>query len=136
LPRWVLVFAAALVAASSARAEASKAEITVLYDVGKTSTMKKDWGFSALIEYVLKGVKPADLPVQQPIKAFWGASEMSAHWSLLEAKRNGGQKKGTSTVSLLLGMIGDRPGCPFFEWSVKCDTRVREPRSDCVRSAT
>jgi 7,8-dihydropterin-6-yl-methyl-4-(beta-D-ribofuranosyl)aminobenzene 5'-phosphate synthase len=52
LPRWVLVFAAALVAASSARAEASKAEITVLYDAfGKTSTMKKDWGFSALIEY-------------------------------------------------------------------------------------
>jgi metal-dependent hydrolase (beta-lactamase superfamily II) len=59
LPRWVLVggltatgFAAALVAASSARTEASKAEITVLYDAfGKTSTMKKDWGFSALIEY-------------------------------------------------------------------------------------
>ena len=52
LPRCVLVFAAALVAASSARAEASKAEITVLYDAfGKTSTMKKDWGFSALIEY-------------------------------------------------------------------------------------
>jgi 7,8-dihydropterin-6-yl-methyl-4-(beta-D-ribofuranosyl)aminobenzene 5'-phosphate synthase len=52
LPPWVLVFAAALVAASSARAEASKAEITVLYDAfGKTSTMKKDWRFSALIEY-------------------------------------------------------------------------------------
>jgi 7,8-dihydropterin-6-yl-methyl-4-(beta-D-ribofuranosyl)aminobenzene 5'-phosphate synthase len=52
LPCWVLVFASALVAASSARAEASKAEITVLYDAfGKTSTMKKDWGFSALIEY-------------------------------------------------------------------------------------
>jgi 7,8-dihydropterin-6-yl-methyl-4-(beta-D-ribofuranosyl)aminobenzene 5'-phosphate synthase len=59
LPRWVLVgglmatgFAAALVPASSARAEASKAEITVLYDAfGKTSTMRKDWGFSALIEY-------------------------------------------------------------------------------------
>jgi 7,8-dihydropterin-6-yl-methyl-4-(beta-D-ribofuranosyl)aminobenzene 5'-phosphate synthase len=30
----------------------SKAEVTVLYDAfGKTSTMKKDWGFSALIEY-------------------------------------------------------------------------------------
>jgi 7,8-dihydropterin-6-yl-methyl-4-(beta-D-ribofuranosyl)aminobenzene 5'-phosphate synthase len=30
----------------------NKAEITVLYDAfGKTSTMKKDWGFSALIEY-------------------------------------------------------------------------------------
>jgi len=37
---------------SSARAEASAAQITVLYDAfGKTSTMKKDWGFSALIEY-------------------------------------------------------------------------------------
>ena len=32
--------------------EASKAEITVLYDAfGKPSAMKKDWGFSALIEY-------------------------------------------------------------------------------------
>jgi 7,8-dihydropterin-6-yl-methyl-4-(beta-D-ribofuranosyl)aminobenzene 5'-phosphate synthase len=59
LPRWLLIsgfaamgFAAAAVGASSARAEASKAEITVLYDAfGKTSTMKKDWGFSALIEY-------------------------------------------------------------------------------------
>jgi 7,8-dihydropterin-6-yl-methyl-4-(beta-D-ribofuranosyl)aminobenzene 5'-phosphate synthase len=30
----------------------NKAEITVLYDAfGKTSAMKKDWGFSALIEY-------------------------------------------------------------------------------------
>jgi 7,8-dihydropterin-6-yl-methyl-4-(beta-D-ribofuranosyl)aminobenzene 5'-phosphate synthase len=37
---------------SSARAEVSSAQITVLYDAfGKTSTMKKDWGFSALIEY-------------------------------------------------------------------------------------
>jgi 7,8-dihydropterin-6-yl-methyl-4-(beta-D-ribofuranosyl)aminobenzene 5'-phosphate synthase len=45
-------FAAATVGASSARAEPSKAEITVLYDAfGKTSEMKKDWGFSALIEY-------------------------------------------------------------------------------------
>src|SRR6201982_667310 len=36
----------------SARAEASTAQITVLYDAfGKTSTMKKDWGFSAYIEY-------------------------------------------------------------------------------------
>ena len=32
--------------------EASKAEITVLYDAfGKPSEMKRDWGFSALIEY-------------------------------------------------------------------------------------
>src|SRR5262245_10586362 len=59
LPRRLLVsglvaagFAAATVGASSARAEPSKSEITVLYDAfGKTSTMKKDWGFSALIEY-------------------------------------------------------------------------------------
>jgi 7,8-dihydropterin-6-yl-methyl-4-(beta-D-ribofuranosyl)aminobenzene 5'-phosphate synthase len=59
LPHWLLVsgfvaagFAAATVGASSARAEPSKAEITVLYDAfGKTSEMKKDWGFSALIEY-------------------------------------------------------------------------------------
>jgi 7,8-dihydropterin-6-yl-methyl-4-(beta-D-ribofuranosyl)aminobenzene 5'-phosphate synthase len=59
LTRWLLVsglaatgFAAATVGASSARAEPSKAEITVLYDAfGKTSEMKKDWGFSALIEY-------------------------------------------------------------------------------------
>ena len=35
-----------------ALAEQDKAEITVLYDAfGKTSTMKKDWGFSAFIEY-------------------------------------------------------------------------------------
>jgi 7,8-dihydropterin-6-yl-methyl-4-(beta-D-ribofuranosyl)aminobenzene 5'-phosphate synthase len=33
-------------------AQADKAEITVLYDAfGKTSTMTKDWGFSAFIEY-------------------------------------------------------------------------------------
>jgi 7,8-dihydropterin-6-yl-methyl-4-(beta-D-ribofuranosyl)aminobenzene 5'-phosphate synthase len=35
-----------------AQAQETKAEVTVLYDAfGKTSTMKKDWGFSALIEY-------------------------------------------------------------------------------------
>ncbi|MEA2939080.1 MAG: 7,8-dihydropterin-6-yl-methyl-4-(beta-D-ribofuranosyl)aminobenzene 5-phosphate synthase, partial [Alphaproteobacteria bacterium] len=40
------------VGAPSARAEANTAQITVLYDAfGKTSTMKKDWGFSAYIEY-------------------------------------------------------------------------------------
>ena len=40
------------VAAGTALAEQDKAEITVLYDAfGKTSTMKKDWGFSAFIEY-------------------------------------------------------------------------------------
>jgi 7,8-dihydropterin-6-yl-methyl-4-(beta-D-ribofuranosyl)aminobenzene 5'-phosphate synthase len=38
--------------APPARAQASAAQITVLYDAfGKTSTMKKDWGFSAYIEY-------------------------------------------------------------------------------------
>ena len=38
--------------ASPAAPEPSKAEITVLYDAfGKPSAMKKDWGFSALIEY-------------------------------------------------------------------------------------
>src|SRR5437660_4190618 len=61
LPRWLLVSGSAAMGfsvsavsmgGSPARAEASKAEITVLYDAfGKTSTMKKDWGFSALIEY-------------------------------------------------------------------------------------
>jgi len=36
----------------SARAQTNTAQITVLYDAfGKTSTMKKDWGFAALIEY-------------------------------------------------------------------------------------
>ena len=39
-------------AGSQPVAEQDKAEITVLYDAfGKTSTMKKDWGFSAFIEY-------------------------------------------------------------------------------------
>jgi 7,8-dihydropterin-6-yl-methyl-4-(beta-D-ribofuranosyl)aminobenzene 5'-phosphate synthase len=38
--------------ATPALAQADKAEITVLYDAfGKTSTMRKDWGFSAFIEY-------------------------------------------------------------------------------------
>jgi 7,8-dihydropterin-6-yl-methyl-4-(beta-D-ribofuranosyl)aminobenzene 5'-phosphate synthase len=38
--------------ATPAVAEQDKAEITVIYDAfGKTSTMKKDWGFSAYIEY-------------------------------------------------------------------------------------
>jgi 7,8-dihydropterin-6-yl-methyl-4-(beta-D-ribofuranosyl)aminobenzene 5'-phosphate synthase len=41
-----------LMGATPAHAQADKAEITVLYDAfGKTSTMQKDWGFSALIEY-------------------------------------------------------------------------------------
>jgi 7,8-dihydropterin-6-yl-methyl-4-(beta-D-ribofuranosyl)aminobenzene 5'-phosphate synthase len=38
--------------ASEASAQSSTAQITVLYDAfGKTSTMTKDWGFAALIEY-------------------------------------------------------------------------------------
>jgi 7,8-dihydropterin-6-yl-methyl-4-(beta-D-ribofuranosyl)aminobenzene 5'-phosphate synthase len=42
----------AVMAVTPALAQSDKAEITVLYDAfGKTSTMKKDWGFSAYIEY-------------------------------------------------------------------------------------
>ena len=38
--------------APPATSEAHKTEITILYDAfGKSPTMKKDWGFSALIEY-------------------------------------------------------------------------------------
>jgi 7,8-dihydropterin-6-yl-methyl-4-(beta-D-ribofuranosyl)aminobenzene 5'-phosphate synthase len=44
--------AQAAMAGSPTTSEESKAEITVLYDAfGKPSAMKKDWGFSALIEY-------------------------------------------------------------------------------------
>src|SRR5215475_8538301 len=47
-----LMVSTAAIVASPAYAESSTAQITVLYDAfGKTSTMKKDWGFSALIEY-------------------------------------------------------------------------------------
>ena len=42
----------AAVGAVPASAQSGSGEITVLYDAfGKTSTMQKDWGFSALIEY-------------------------------------------------------------------------------------
>jgi 7,8-dihydropterin-6-yl-methyl-4-(beta-D-ribofuranosyl)aminobenzene 5'-phosphate synthase len=42
----------AAIDASPAYAQSSTGQITVLYDAfGKTSTLKKDWGFSALIEY-------------------------------------------------------------------------------------
>ena len=38
--------------AAVAHAQSTTAQITVLYDAfGGTSTMKKDWGFAALIEY-------------------------------------------------------------------------------------
>ena len=43
---------AAVIGASAANAQSSTAQITVLYDAfGKTSTLTKDWGFAALIEY-------------------------------------------------------------------------------------
>ena len=54
LPTAVLVLVGgwAATAAAPAQAQADKAEITVLYDAfGKTSTMQKDWGFAAFIEY-------------------------------------------------------------------------------------
>jgi 7,8-dihydropterin-6-yl-methyl-4-(beta-D-ribofuranosyl)aminobenzene 5'-phosphate synthase len=47
-----LMVSAAAIGASPAHAQSSPGQITVLYDAfGKTSTMKKDWGFSAFIEY-------------------------------------------------------------------------------------
>jgi 7,8-dihydropterin-6-yl-methyl-4-(beta-D-ribofuranosyl)aminobenzene 5'-phosphate synthase len=57
LPRILLggvtaIAASAAMDASPAYAQSSTGQITVLYDAfGKTSTLKKDWGFSALIEY-------------------------------------------------------------------------------------
>jgi 7,8-dihydropterin-6-yl-methyl-4-(beta-D-ribofuranosyl)aminobenzene 5'-phosphate synthase len=48
----ITIYAAAEIGASPAYPQSNPAQITVLYDAfGKTSTMKKDWGFSALIEY-------------------------------------------------------------------------------------
>ena len=48
----IIALAAAMISASEARAQSSTGQITVLYDAfGKTSTMTKDWGFAALIEY-------------------------------------------------------------------------------------
>ena len=42
----------AVTGTAPAQAQTDKAEITILYDAfGRTSTMKKDWGFSAFIEY-------------------------------------------------------------------------------------
>ena len=47
-----MMMSAAAIGASPARTESSTGQITVLYDAfGPTSTLKKDWGFSALIEY-------------------------------------------------------------------------------------
>ena len=48
----ITIYAAAGIGASPAYPQSNTAQITVLYDAfGKTSTMKKDWGFSAIIEY-------------------------------------------------------------------------------------
>ena len=48
----VLLLGGWTAAGTTALAAADKAEITILYDAfGKTSTMRKDWGFAALIEY-------------------------------------------------------------------------------------
>ena len=47
-----ITITAAAIGASPASAQSNTAQITVLYDAfGKTSTMKKDWGFAAFIEY-------------------------------------------------------------------------------------
>src|SRR6516162_6991075 len=47
-----LMVSTAAIGVTPAYAESSTAQITVLYDAfGKTSTMTKDWGFAALIEY-------------------------------------------------------------------------------------
>ena len=51
--RWRAIIAlAAAISASAASAQSTTGQITVLYDAfGKTSTMTKDWGFAALVEY-------------------------------------------------------------------------------------
>src|SRR5262245_38125808 len=47
-----LMVATAPIGATPAYAESNAAQITVLYDAfGKTSTLTKDWGFAALVEY-------------------------------------------------------------------------------------
>ena len=47
-----IIALAAAISASEASAQSSTGQITVLYDAfGKTSTMTKDWGFAALVEY-------------------------------------------------------------------------------------
>jgi 7,8-dihydropterin-6-yl-methyl-4-(beta-D-ribofuranosyl)aminobenzene 5'-phosphate synthase len=47
-----MIVSAAAIGAAPIYAQSSTGQITVLYDAfGKTSTMKKGWGFSALIEY-------------------------------------------------------------------------------------
>ena len=47
-----MMMAAAAIGASPGHTQSSAGQITILYDAfGPTSTLKKDWGFSALIEY-------------------------------------------------------------------------------------
>src|SRR5262245_55299930 len=47
-----MTVSAAALGAAPGYAQSDTAQVTVLYDAfGKTSTMKKDWGFSALVEY-------------------------------------------------------------------------------------
>jgi 7,8-dihydropterin-6-yl-methyl-4-(beta-D-ribofuranosyl)aminobenzene 5'-phosphate synthase len=47
-----IIVLVAAISASEASAQSSTGQITVLYDAfGKTSTMTKDWGFAALVEY-------------------------------------------------------------------------------------
>src|SRR5690349_25118301 len=47
-----MTMAAAAIGASPAHTQSSAGQITVLYDAfGPASALKKDWGFSALIEY-------------------------------------------------------------------------------------
>jgi 7,8-dihydropterin-6-yl-methyl-4-(beta-D-ribofuranosyl)aminobenzene 5'-phosphate synthase len=47
-----IVCAGTVIGAAPLHAQSSAGQITLLYDAfGKTSTMRKDWGFSALIEY-------------------------------------------------------------------------------------
>lgn len=51
--RWIrCTLLASLLATRPSLAGSNKAEITLLHDAfGRSSTMKKDWGFSAFIEY-------------------------------------------------------------------------------------
>jgi 7,8-dihydropterin-6-yl-methyl-4-(beta-D-ribofuranosyl)aminobenzene 5'-phosphate synthase len=85
LLNWGCLISAALCAPSAWAAadappptsKAHKAEITILYDAfGKSPTMKKDWGFAALIEYggkrilfLIPGTIPRSLRITSKPKA-------------------------------------------------------------------
>jgi 7,8-dihydropterin-6-yl-methyl-4-(beta-D-ribofuranosyl)aminobenzene 5'-phosphate synthase len=57
LRSFLLLPGLATMVATSAMAESRTAQISVLYDAfGKSSTMEKDWGFSAFIEYADKRI--------------------------------------------------------------------------------